>query len=343
MSWAVQERHQRRRDEPALNPAVVLVLALFDEVRISELDLEEETMFTGTGTALVTPFRRDGALDEPTLRALIKRQIDAGINFLVPCGTTGESPTLTHQEHLRVVEIAVELAKGKVPVLAGAGGYNTAEVIALARELAELGANGILSVTPYYNKPTQEGLYQHFRAIAEAVSLPIILYSVQGRTGVNIEPPTIQRLSQIKNIIGIKEASGSISQMSTILNAVPEDFLVLSGDDAITLPLIALGGRGVISVASNEIPAEMSALTRHALAGDFAGARQIHRRFLPLMEINFVESNPIPVKTALAEMRLLEPVWRLPLVAPKPENRARIRAVLETLNLIGRIHVAATN
>ena len=343
MSWAVQERHRRRRDEPALNPAVVLVLALFDEVRISELDLEEETMFTGTGTALVTPFRRDGALDEPTLRALIKRQIDAGINFLVPCGTTGESPTLTHQEHLRVVEIAVELAKGKVPVLAGAGGYNTAEVITLARELAELGANGILSVTPYYNKPTQEGLYQHFRSIAEAVSLPIILYSVQGRTGVNIEPPTVQRLSQIKNIIGIKEASGNISQMSTILNAVPEDFLVLSGDDAITLPLIALGGRGVISVASNEIPAEMTALTRLALAGDFAGARQIHRRFLPLMEINFVESNPIPVKAALAEMRLLEPVWRLPLVAPKPENRARICAVLESLNLLGRIHVAATN
>ena len=300
-------------------------------------------MFTGTGTALVTPFRRDGALDEPTLRALIKRQIDAGINFLVPCGTTGESPTLSHQEHLRVVEIAVELAKGKVPVLAGAGGYNTAEVITLARELADLGANGILSVTPYYNKPTQEGLYQHFKAIAEAVHLPIILYSVQGRTGVNIEPATVQRLSQIENIIGIKEASGSISQMSTILNAVPEDFLVLSGDDAITLPLIALGGRGVISVASNEIPAQMTSLTQHALAGDFEGARQIHRRFLPLMEINFIESNPIPVKAALAEMRLLEPVWRLPLVAPKPENRARIRAVLESLNLIGRTHVAATN
>ena len=300
-------------------------------------------MFTGTGTALVTPFCRDGSLDEPTLRALVKRQIDAGINFLVPCGTTGESPTLTHQEHLRVVEIAVELAKGKVPVLAGAGGYNTAEVITLARELADLGANGILSVTPYYNKPTQEGLYQHFKAIAEAVSLPIILYSVQGRTGVNIEPATVGRLSQIANIIGIKEASGNISQMSTILNAVPEDFLVLSGDDAITLPLIALGGRGVISVASNEIPAQMTSLTQHALAGDFAGAREIHRRFLPLMEINFVESNPIPVKAALAQMGLLEPVWRLPLVAPKPENRARIRAVLESLNLIGRIHVAATN
>jgi 4-hydroxy-tetrahydrodipicolinate synthase len=343
MSWAVRVRHRRRCDEAALNPTVVFVEALFDGVRIFDLDLEEETMFTGTGTALVTPFRRDGALDEPTLRALVKRQIAAGINFLVPCGTTGESPTLTHQEHLRVVEIAVELAKGKVPVLAGAGGYNTAEVITLARELADLGANGILSVTPYYNKPTQEGLYQHFKAIAEAVSLPIILYSVQGRTGVNIEPSTVQRLSQIENIIGIKEASGNISQMSTILNAVPEDFLVLSGDDAITLPLIALGGRGVISVASNEIPAEMTSLTRLALAGDFAGARQIHRRFLPLMEINFIESNPIPVKAALAEMRLLEPVWRLPLVAPKPENRARIRAVLESLNLIGRIHVAATN
>jgi len=300
-------------------------------------------MFTGTGTALVTPFRRDGSLDESTLRALVKRQIAAGINFLVPCGTTGESPTLSHQEHLRVVEIAVELAKGKVPVLAGAGGYNTAEVITRARELADLGANGILSVTPYYNKPTQEGLYQHFKAIAGAVSLPIILYSVQGRTGVNIEPATVGRLSQIENIIGIKEASGNISQMSTILNAVPEDFLVLSGDDAITLPLIALGGRGVISVASNEIPADMTALTRLALAGDFAGARQIHRRFLPLMEINFVESNPIPVKAALAEMGLLEAVWRLPLVAPKPENRARIRAVLESLNLVGRIHVAATN
>jgi len=315
----------------------------FDGVQIFDLDLEEETMFTGTGTALVTPFCRDGSLDEPTLRALVKRQIAAGINFLVPCGTTGESPTLTHQEHLRVVEIAVELAKGKVPVLAGAGGYNTAEVITLARELADLGANGILSVTPYYNKPTQEGLYQHFKAIAEAVSLPIILYSVQGRTGVNIEPATVGRLSQIANIIGIKEASGNISQMSTILNAVPEDFLVLSGDDAITLPLIALGGRGVISVASNEIPAQMTSLTQHALAGDFAGAREIHRRFLPLMEINFVESNPIPVKAALAEMGLLEAVWRLPLVAPKPENRARIRAVLESLNLVGRIHVAATN
>jgi len=300
-------------------------------------------MFTGTGTALVTPFRRDGSLDEPTLRALVKRQIGAGIDFLVPCGTTGESPTLTEAERRRVVEITVELAKGKVPVLAGAGGYNTVEVISRARELAALDVSGILSVTPYYNKPTQEGLYQHFKAIAEAVNLPIILYSVQGRTGVNIEPATVQRLAQIPNIVGIKEASGNVAQMAAILNCVPEEFLVLSGDDALTLPLLALGGHGVISVASNEIPAEMKRLTQLALAGDFEGARQIHRRYHELMEINFVESNPIPVKAAMAEMGLLEASWRLPLVPPKPENRARIRAVLESLKLVERAHAAISN
>ena len=299
------------------------------------------TRFTGTGTALVTPFRHDGALDEKVLHGLVQRQIEAGIDFLVPCGTTGESPTLTRQEHLCVVEVAVKLAKGKVPVLAGAGGYNTAEVIERARELEKIGADGILSVTPYYNKPTQEGLYQHFRAIAEAVPLPIILYSVQGRTGVNIETATVKRLAEIENIVGIKEASGNISQMAAILNVVPEDFVVLSGDDAITLPLMALGGRGVISVVSNEIPAEMAQLTRLTFRGDFDGAREIHRRYHPLMEINFVESNPIPVKAALAEMGLLEPVWRLPLVPPKAENRARIRAVLEPLGLVE--HEAAAN
>ncbi len=300
-------------------------------------------MFTGTGTALVTPFRTDGSLDETALRSLVKRQIDAGINFLVPCGTTGESPTLTHAEHLRVVEITLEIAKGKVPVLAGAGGYNTAEVISLANELQKLGADGILSVTPYYNKPTQEGLFQHFKAIASAVNLPIILYSVQGRTGVNIEPSTVLRLSQIPNIVGIKEASGNISQMGAILNLVPKDFLVLSGDDSLTLPLISLGGRGLISVASNEIPAEMTRLVQSALSGDFAEARRLHFHYLSLMDINFVESNPIPVKAALAEMGLLQPVWRLPLVSPKPENLARIRAVLESLNLLERVHAARSN
>ena len=298
-------------------------------------------MFTGCGTAMVTPFRGDGALDEATLRKLIARQIEAGIDFLVPCGTTGESPTLTHEEHVRVVAITVELANGRVPVIAGAGGYNTAEVIAMARELAALGVDGILSVTPYYNKPTQEGLFQHYRAIADAVELPIILYSVQGRTGINIEPATVARLAGIKNIVGIKEASGSIAQMAAILNCVPEDFVVLSGDDAITLPLMALGGRGVISVVSNEIPAEMTEMVRLALRGNIWGAREIHRRFHPLMEVNFVESNPGPVKTALAEMGLLEPVWRLPLVAPKRENRERIVGVLNSLGLVERVHVAA--
>jgi 4-hydroxy-tetrahydrodipicolinate synthase len=300
-------------------------------------------MFNGCGTAMVTPFRSDGSLDEATLRNLIRRQVDAGIDFLVPCGTTGESPTLTHDEHLRVVEITVEVAGGKVPVLGGAGGYNTADVTALARELAAIGVDGILSVTPYYNKPTQEGLYQHYRAIAGAVSLPIILYSVQGRTGTNIEPATVKRLAEIENIVGVKEASGSIGQMAAILNSVPDDFIVLSGDDAITLPLIALGGRGVISVVSNEIPAEMTRLAKLANQGNFAGAREIHRRYHPLMEINFVESNPIPVKAAMAEMGLLEPAWRLPLVPPKSENHARICAVLTSLGLVERLHAAVAN
>jgi 4-hydroxy-tetrahydrodipicolinate synthase len=300
-------------------------------------------MFTGTGTALVTPFLSDGSLDESSLRALVQRQLDAGINFLVPCGTTGESPTLSHKEHLRVVAITIEIAKGKVPVLAGAGGYNTAEVIALARELKSLGADGILSVTPYYNKPTQEGLFQHFKAIAAGVGLPIILYSVQGRTGVNIEPSTVLRLSQIENIVGIKEASGSITQMGAILRQVSSDFVVLSGDDSLTFPLISLGGRGLISVASNEIPAEMTRLVQAAIAGDFAEARRLHFRYLPLMDINFIESNPIPVKAAMAEMGLLQPNWRLPLVPPKTENLERIRAVLESLNLVERAHAARTN
>ena len=300
-------------------------------------------MFTGCGTAMVTPFHPDGSLDEATLRLLVQRQIDAGIDFLVPCGTTGESPTLSHEEHLRVVEITLELAKGRVPVLAGAGGYNTAAVIALAQELAAIGVDGVLSVTPYYNKPTQEGLYQHYKALASAVSLPIILYSVQGRTGVNIEPATVKRLASLENIVGIKEASGNIAQMAAILNAVPNDFLVLSGDDAIALPLIALGGRGVISVASNEIPAEMTLLARLALLNDFPAARQLHRRYLSLMEMNFVESNPIPVKAAMAELGLLKPVWRLPLVPPARENMARIRAVLESLNLVERAHAAFPN
>ena len=297
-------------------------------------------MFRGCGTALVTPFRRDFSLDEAALRFLVKRQLKAGVDFLVPCGTTGESPSLTHAEKRRVVELTLEEASGRVPVVAGAGGYNTAEVIESAREYEALGANGILSVTPYYNKPSQEGLYQHFKAIAASVSIPVILYNVPGRTGVNLEPATVARLAQIDNIIGIKEASGNISQMSVVLQSVPREFAVLSGDDAITLPLAALGGVGVISVVSNEIPAEMTSLVRHTIDGNLARARELHREYLPLMEINFVESNPGPVKAAMAMMGLMEPVWRLPLVSPSAQNLTKIRGVLDFLHLVETAHVA---
>jgi 4-hydroxy-tetrahydrodipicolinate synthase len=298
------------------------------------------TTFTGCGTALVTPFRQAKApgnaqsLDEETLRKLVRRQIRAGIDFLVPCGTTGESPTLSHAEHLRVVEITIEEAKGKVPVLAGAGGYNTAEVVELAKELSHMGADGILSVTPYYNKPTQEGLVQHYRAIAKATPLPIVVYNIQGRTGVNVEPATLKRLAEIDNIIGVKEASGNISQMAAVLHLLPENFTVLCGDDAITIPLIALGGRGVISVVANEIPAEFSKLTKLALAGDLAGARALQRQWFALMEVNFCETNPGPVKAAMALMGLLEPVFRLPMVPPSEANRAKIEAVLKAAGLL---------
>ena len=297
-------------------------------------------MFTGCGTALVTPFRRDLSLDEETLRKLVRRQIQAGINFLVPCGTTGESPTLTRAEHLRVVEITLEEAKGKVPVLAGAGGYNTQEVIDLARELERMGASGILSVTPYYNKPTQEGLYQHFQAIAAAVKLPMVVYSVQGRTGVNVEPGTLALLAQIENIVGVKEASGNVGQMANVLYETPQGFTVLCGDDALTIPLMALGGRGVISVVANQIPAEMTQLTQACLKDDFETARLIQARYLPLMNVNFVESNPIPVKAAMSLMGLLEPVYRLPMCAPSAANLARIEKVLDLVGLLGRMRVA---
>ncbi|MDQ6704852.1 MAG: 4-hydroxy-tetrahydrodipicolinate synthase [Acidobacteriota bacterium] len=297
-------------------------------------------MFTGCGTALVTPFRSDLSLDEQTLRRLIRRQIEEGIDFLVPCGTTGESPTLSRDEHLRVIEIAVEESKGDTPVLAGAGGYNTREVIELAREIEALGADGILSVTPYYNRPTQEGLFQHFQMIAEAISLPIIVYSVQGRTGVNVEPATLARLAEIQNIAGVKEASGNISQIASVIQQVPPEFLVLSGDDAIALPVISLGGQGIISVVSNQIPGEMMRLARHSLEGNFTKARELQRKYLPLMNINFVESNPIPVKAGMAMMGLLEPIYRLPMVPPKFESEARIREVLLKAGLLKREHVA---
>jgi 4-hydroxy-tetrahydrodipicolinate synthase len=291
-------------------------------------------MFTGCGTALVTPFRQDESLDEKTLRALVRRQIEEGINFLVPCGTTGESPTLEHSEYLRVVEVTREESGGRVPILAGAGGNSTKKVIALVKEMEGLGADGILSVTPYYNKPTQEGLFQHYKAISESTALPIVVYSVQARTGVNVEPATLARLAELKNIIGVKEASGNVSQMSRIAATLPDSFQILSGDDALTLPLIALGGCGLISVVANQIPGPMAKLAKAAIDGDGRTARQLQRKYQELMDVNFIESNPIPVKYGMSLMGLLEPVWRLPLTPPTAASKQKIEAVLASTGLM---------
>jgi 4-hydroxy-tetrahydrodipicolinate synthase len=294
------------------------------------------TPWTGVGTALVTPFTRNGELDEAAVRRLGRRQIDAGVHFLVPCGTTGENPTLTLAERLRIVEILVDEAKGKVPVLAGAGGYNTQEVIHLAHEMQNAGAQGLLSVTPYYNKPTPDGLFEHYRAIAESTPLPIIVYNVPSRTGVNVDVQTLVRLSTIPNIAGVKEASGNVTQMCEVCRAVPPDFVVLSGDDALTLPLMAVGGRGIVSVASNEIPAEMVQMVEAAERNDFAAARAVHARMLPLMMINFVEANPVPVKAAMAAMGLIDEIYRLPMVSPRRESREKILRVLTDLKLASK-------
>lgn len=287
------------------------------------------TPFTGVGTALITPMTNAGAVDEPAVRRLARRQVDAGVHFLVPCGTTGETPTLSAVERRRVVELVVAEVGDRVPVLAGAGGYDTAEVAHAAQEMQLAGATGLLSVTPYYNKPTPEGLYRHFEAVADATPLPIVLYNVPGRTGCNIDPATLVRLATIPNIIGVKEASGNITQMAEICAGVPADFLVLSGDDALTLPLMVMGGRGVISVASNEVPAEMSQMVEAAERGDYAAARALHTRLLPLMLINFVESNPGPVKFAMSALGLCELSYRLPMVPPRPASQARITEVLQ--------------
>jgi 4-hydroxy-tetrahydrodipicolinate synthase len=294
------------------------------------------TPFTGCGTALVTPFTASGSVDEAAVRRLGRRQIDAGVHFLVPVGTTGESPTLTLPERLRIVEILVDEANGRVPILAGAGGYDTRDVIDAAAEMKKTGANGLLSVTPYYNRPTQDGLFQHYRAIAESTTLPIVVYNVPGRTGCNVEPSTLVRLSSLPNIAGVKEASGNMSQMCDVCRSVPADFIVLSGDDVVTLPLMAVGGRGIISVVSNEIPAEMSQMVEAAERGDYTAARAIHTRIMPLMQINFVESSPGPLKTAMAAMGLLEEIYRLPLVAPRPESKEKILKVLKDLNLLNK-------
>ena len=296
------------------------------------------TQFTGVGTALITPFTKSGALDEAAIKRLARRQIDNGVHFLVPCGTTGETPTLSAAERRRVVELVLEAAKGDVPVLAGAGGYDTQEVVHLAREMQSVGVQGLLSVTPYYNKPTPEGLYQHFSKVAEATSLPIVLYNVPGRTGCNIDAATLARLATIPHVVGVKEASGNIQQMVEICRAVPPDFLVLSGDDALTLPLMAIGGRGLISVASNAVPAEMAKMIEAAERGDYAAARQQHHRLVPLMLGNFVESNPGPVKFAMAAMGLCEEVYRLPMVSPRPASQEKIRAFLKELGIEFAVH-----
>lgn len=287
----------------------------------------------GCGTALVTPFRPDGAIDEDLVRALVTRQVDAGVHFLVPCGTTGEGTTLSHQEKVRVAELVVEAAAGAVPVIAGCGGNDTAEVVALARSLEGTGAAGLLVVTPYYNKPTPDGLFLHYSAVAGATSLPIVVYNVPSRTGVNLAPATLARLASIPGVKAVKEAAGDIFQVAWVVQSVPSDFAVLTGDDAATLPAIALGAHGVISVVSNQIPGPMAELCDRCLAGDFAGARPIHHRWLPLMDANFIETNPGPVKYAMAEMGLLEANYRLPMTAVSAENRRRLREVMKSIGM----------
>jgi 4-hydroxy-tetrahydrodipicolinate synthase len=287
----------------------------------------------GCGTALVTPFQQDGSVDEEALRRLVQFQLREGVDFLVPCGTTGEAPTLEHGEYLGVLRIVLQEVGRKIPVVAGVGGNNTRKVCALAREVESLGVQAILSVAPYYNKPTQEGLYQHFKAVADSTDLPVILYNVPGRTSSNIEPATVARLAKIGNIIGIKEASGSIIQQMEVLAAVSSAFRVLSGDDAFTFPLMTLGGVGVISVVSNEIPGPMTRLTHLALEGKFEEARKLHFQLLALMQANFIETNPIPVKAALAMMGMIEEVYRLPLVPMKAENRTKLEKALAAQGL----------
>ena len=285
----------------------------------------------------MTPFRQDGSIDEPALRNLVAWQVESGIDFLVPCGTTGETPTLSHDEWLHVIDTTVEVASGRVPIVAGATSNSTHDAVEKAKEAAARpGVDAILTASPYYNKPTQEGQYRHFRAIAEAIEKPIILYNVPGRTGANLEPGTLARLAEVPHIAGVKEASGNIAQIADVCNAVPEQFLVFSGDDAITLPVIALGGVGIISVASNEIPREMAEMTRAALNNDWATARRIHRKYLALMQANFIESNPLPVKAVLAMMGKLEEVYRLPLSPMRRDTRSKLQKIAAEVGVIAK-------
>jgi 4-hydroxy-tetrahydrodipicolinate synthase len=297
----------------------------------------------GCATALVTPFKADGAIDEDRLRALVDRQINGGVKLLVPCGTTGESATMTEAEDQKVIGITVEVARGRARVVAGAGSNSTASAIEYSQRARDVGADAVLQVAPWYNKPTQEGLYAHFQAIANAVpDLPIMLYNVPGRTSSNIAAQTTLRLAHdCENIVAVKEASGNLSQIMEIISGRPANFSVLSGDDAVTLPLIALGAEGIVSVASNEAPDLMSRMTNLALEGNWAEARALHYRLLPLMEVNFIESSPGPVKAAMAMMGLLEENFRLPLVPITEKSRTRVRDVITELGLLETVHAAA--
>jgi 4-hydroxy-tetrahydrodipicolinate synthase len=290
--------------------------------------------FRGTGTALVTPFKSDGSIDERALRALVDFQIAEGIDMILPCGTTGEGATLSWDETDRVTQIVIEQARGRVPVIVGAGSNSTAEAIEGTKHAARRGADGVLSVGPYYNKPTQQGFFEHFKAIAEAENIPIVVYNVPGRTASNIEAKTMLRLAEIPNIVAVKEASGNLGQIMDILRDRPSNFRVLSGDDALTLSVIAMGGDGIVSVVSNEAPRMMTDMVHAALDGNFAKARELHYKLLPLMNINFIESNPIPVKAAMAMMGLLEENYRLPMVRISPANREKLAKVVEDVGLL---------
>jgi 4-hydroxy-tetrahydrodipicolinate synthase len=291
-------------------------------------------MFQGSIVALVTPFR-GGKVDEPTLKKLVEMHVAQGTDGIVPCGTTGESPTLSHDEHKRVVEIVIEAARGRLHVIAGTGSNATSEAIELTAHAKKAGATGALVVNPYYNKPTQEGLYRHFRAVAEAVDIPILAYNIAGRTAVNVETDTLVRIvKDCPNIVGVKEASGSLDQMTQVILACGPDFSVLSGDDNLTLPLMSVGGRGVISVIANFVPRETAEMTHAALAGDWKLARELHLKLFPLSRAAFMETNPIPVKEAMAMMGMLEPEFRLPMCPMGAANRERLKTILVQHGLI---------
>jgi 4-hydroxy-tetrahydrodipicolinate synthase len=310
---------------------------------MGDVEMKNHDRLRGCGTAIVTPFQQDETINEAAYWRLVEFQIEGGVDFIVACGTTGESVTLSDEEQARVVELTIETSKGRAPVVAGAGGYNTREIVEKVARYEALGADAILSVTPYYNKPTQEGLYQHYRKIAESTSLPIILYSVQGRTACNIEPATVVRLAEIDNIVAIKEASGNISQISEIASLVDSSFKIFAGDDSVTLPTAALGGVGVISVASNILPKAVSDLCHASVEGRFDEARKLLRKLTPVFKTLFIESNPIPVKAALGMMGLIEEVYRLPMTPISKASRAKLEQVLVEYGALAKATAQSSN